>query len=257
VARQKGIFVSSPTPEVTRLTTGTDLPTRLANDLRDRLGRSEWLAGEKLPTEGELCQQYGVSRATVRQALRTLGNDGLLVVRQGVGSFVSENSIIRAGMQELKSITSTIEEMGHKPGMQYHHRVVRKATEDDIEMFRLQPGDQVVDIRRRILADGIVVAYSYDVLPRWVFPSDFKPSDLTGSVFGKLAETGGPVPDWGLAKVHAVLSSEVAWDDKEQKEQLFVLLDQLQYDTENRPFMHTRSYFVEGKFNFTVVRTTR
>jgi GntR family transcriptional regulator len=229
----------------------------MANDLRERLIREEWIAGEKLPTESKLCTQYGVSRATVRQALRTLAGDGLIVIRQGVGSFVSENSIIRTGMQELKSITSTIAEMGHKPGMQYHHRVIRKANADDVEMFHLEPGDQVVDIRRRILADGIVVAYSYDVLPRWVFPNDFKPSDLTGSVFAMLDKSGGPVPDWGLAKVHAVLSSDVAWDEKEEKEQLFVLLDQLQYDTENRPFMHTRSYFVEGRFNFTVVRTTR
>jgi GntR family transcriptional regulator len=244
-------------PQVTRLTTGTDLPTRLATDLRDRLARNEWVAGDKLPTESELCEQYGVSRATVRQALRTLGSDGLITVRQGRGSFVSENAMIRAGMQDLKSITSTIEEMGHKPGMEYHHRVIRAATEDDIEMFQLQPGDEVVDIRRRILADDIVVAYSYDVLPRWAFPADFVASDLTGSVFGTLAATGGPVPDWGLAHVHAVQSSEVAWDDKDGTTQLFVLLDQLQYDTNSRPFMHTRSYFVEGRFDFTVVRTTR
>jgi GntR family transcriptional regulator len=249
--------VSMSTPQVTRLTTGTDLPTRLANDLRDRLGRDEWRPGEKLPTESELCEQYGVSRATVRQALRTLGGDGLIVVRQGLGSFVSENAIIRAGMQELKSITSTIAEMGHKPGMEYHHRVIRPANDEDIERFKLSQGDEVVDIRRRILADDIVVAYSYDVLPRWVFPADFVATDLTGSVFGTLAETGGPVPDWGLAHVHAVLSGEIAWDDEDGKERLFVLLDQLQYDTNNRPFMHTRSYFVEGRFNFTVVRNTR
>jgi GntR family transcriptional regulator len=242
---------------VSRLTTGVDLPTRLANDLRDRLGRNEWYAGEKLPTENELCEQYGVSRATVRQALRTLGNDGLIVIRQGRGSFVTESSMIRAGMQELKSITSTIAEMGHKPGMEYHHRVYREATEEDIEMFQLERGAQVLDIRRRILADDVVVAYSFDVLPRWVFPADFAPSDLTGSVFAALRESGGPVPDWGRATVHAVLSSDVAWDDRDGGEKLYVLLDQLQYDTENRPFMHTRSYFVEGKFNFTVIRTTR
>lgn len=250
-------MVDTSLPPVARLTTGTDLPTRLASDLRERLARDEWAAGDKLPTEGELCVQYGVSRATVRQALRSLGSDGLIVVRQGRGSFVSENAMIRAGMQELKSITSTIAEMGHTPGMEYHHRVIRLADEQDIEMFGLQPGDQVLDIRRRILADGIVVAYSYDVLPRWAFPADFKATDLTGSVFGTLAATGGPEPDRGLAHVHAVLSSEVAWDSDDDEEQLYVLLDQLQYDTQNRPFMHTRSYFVEGRFDFTVVRTTR
>ena len=241
----------------TRLTTGTDLPTRLSIDLRERLSRHEWHAGEQLPTESALVSYYGVSRATVRQALKSLESDGLILTRQGRGSFVSEHSMIRVGMQELKSITATIEQMGHKPGMQYHHRVIRKATDDDLEMFQLEAGDEVVDIRRRILADDVVVAYSYDVLPRWVFPADFSPRDLTGSVFGTLADTGGPIPDWGTAQVHAVLSSDVAWDDKSGKDQLFVLLDQLQYDRNGRPFMHTRSYFVEGRFNFTVIRTTR
>jgi GntR family transcriptional regulator len=249
--------MSSSPLTTTRLTTGTDLPTRLSNDLRDRLDRHEWHAGEQLPTESALVAYYGVSRATVRQALKSLESDGLIVTRQGRGSFVSEHSMIRVGMQELKSITATIAQMGHKPGMQYHHRVIRKATDDDIAMFQLEAGAEVVDIRRRILADGIVVAYSYDVLPRWVFPDDFAPSDLTGSVFGTLAEADGPIPDWGLAQVHAVQSAEIAWDDKSGKEQLFVLLDQLQYDRNGRPFMHTRSYFVEGRFNFTVIRTTR
>ncbi len=248
--------MSTLPPQTNRLTTGVDLPTRLANDLRARLNRNEWHAGEKLPTESELCTEYGVSRATVRQALRSLGSDGLIVVKQGRGSFVSEQSMIRAGMQELSSITSTIREMGHEPGMVYHHRVVRVASDDEIETFQLQPGDEVLDIRRRILADGVVVAYSYDVLPRWAFPKDFKPSDLTGSVFGALGELGGPVPDWGVAHVHAVLSSDVAWDSDSAEKELYVLLDQLQYDTENRPFMHTLSYFIEGRFNFTVVRTT-
>jgi GntR family transcriptional regulator len=242
---------------VARLTTGSDLPTRLAKDLRDRLNRSEWKPGEKLPTESELCDQYGVSRATVRQALRSLGSDGLIVVRQGLGSFVSETAMIRAGMQDLKSITSTIAEMGHVPGMEYHHRDIRPASAADQEMFHLAPGDEVLDIRRRILADEIVVAYSYDVLPRWVLPADFVPTDLTGSVFASLQESGGPDPDWGFAQVHAVFSDEVAWDEPAGEKKLFVLLDQLQYDTENRPFMHTRSYFVEGRFNFNVVRTTR
>jgi GntR family transcriptional regulator len=248
--------VTTARPTV-RLTTGAALPARLASDLRERVLGNEWTVGERLPTETELASAYGVSRATVRQALKSLEQDGLILTRQGRGSFVVEHAMIRAGMQELTSITSTIAEMGHKPGMEYHHRIIRPATSDDCEMFQLSPGDQVIDIQRRILADDITVAYSYDVLPRWVFPSTFQPADLTGSVFGLLAATGGPVPDRGLAHVHAVLSRDVAWEDDSGKERLYLLLDQLQYDRQDRPFMYTRSYFVEGRFNFTVVRTTR
>jgi GntR family transcriptional regulator len=247
---------SDQVPVVRRLTTAA-LPTRLANDLRERIARHEWHAGEQLPTEGALVASYGVSRATVRQALKALEAEGLISTRQGRGSFVTERSMIRVGMEELKSISSTIAEMGHTPGMIYHHRVIRPATDDERETFDLPAEAQVVDIRRRILADGITVAYSYDVLPRWAFPPSFRAEDLTGSVFAHLAAVAGAVPDWGLAKVHAVVSADVAWDDESGTDQLFVLLDQLQYDQDNRPFMHTRSYFIEGRFNFTVVRQTR
>ena len=242
---------------VNRLTSGTDLPTRLANELRGRLVRHEWQVGERLPTEADLVAGYGVSRATVREAMKSLEGEGLVITRQGRGSFVAERSSIRAGMQDLKSITATIAEMGHEPGMEYHHRVVRAATEGDQEMFSLNDGDLVLDIRRRIIADGITVAYSYDVLPRWVFPLAFEPEDLTGSVFGHLAATGGPIPDRAVAQVHAVQSADVAWDRALDEDHLFILLDQLQYDRKDRPFMHTRSYFVEGRFNFTVLRKAR
>lgn len=46
----------------------------------------------------------------------------------------------------------------------------------------------------------------------------------------------------------------VAWDDDVQDQQLFILLDQLHYGQENRQFMRTRSYFIEGRLNFAVVR---
>ncbi len=232
------------------------LPTRLADDLRERLAKHEWRQGDQLPTEAELVSTYGVSRATVRQALKTLEGQGLIITRRGRGSFVETDSLIRAGMQELTSITSTIAAMGLEPAMIYHHRILRPATPEERETFELREADEVLDIQRKILADGVTVCYSYDVLPRWVFPADFIPAQLTGSVFAFLEAHQGPKPVRALAKVHAVAHPRVAWDDDLADDQLFVLLDQLHYDDRGRPFMHTTGYFIEGRFNFTVVRTT-
>ena len=240
---------------VPRLGNPKTLPKQLAEHLRVRLANGEWLHGDQLPTEAELVDQYGVSRATVRQALKTLENRGLIVTRRGHGSFVAGEGLIRAGMQELTSITSTIAEMGLKPAMIYHHRLVRPATAPECDRFELAAGAEVLDIQRKILADDITVAYSYDVLPRWVFPRDFTPEQLTGSVFAFLAAHAGPTPLRALAQVHAVARPHVAWDEDFDDGQLFLLLDQLHYDEDSRPFMHTTSYFVEGRFNFTVVRT--
>lgn len=239
---------------------GRALPLRLATDLRRRLALAEWSAGDQLPTEAEVGQTYGVSRSTVRQALAMLEAQGLIEVRHGRGSFVSDvadSSVIRAGLQELQSISSTIAEMGRTPRMLYHHRLLRKATAAEQERFGLPEGEEVLDIQRRIQADGVTVAYSYDILPRWAFPRTFRPHDLNGSVFNFLDSHSGPRPKRAVSRVHAVSSPDVAWGDAAADDSLFVLLDQLHFDEQERPFMHTKSYFVEGRFNFTVIRMSR
>lgn len=238
------------------LRTRRQLPALLADDLRARIRDGEWKPGDRLPTETELGTHYQVSRSTVRQAVKTLEAQGLLTSRQGKGTYLSSGPHIHAGMQQLRSITATIADRGLTPGMRYHHRRLRPARPEEQARFGLDGDAQVLDIQRRILADGETVAYSYDVLPRWVFPADFKPTDLTGSVFALLARTHGPVPMRALSEVHAVHSDSIGWGAENADHQLFVLLDQLHYDEQDRPFMHSKCYFIEGLFTFTVLRSS-
>ena len=231
------------------------LPQQVSDALRERIRAHEWEAGDQLPTESELVSTFGVSRATVRQSIKDLEAQGLVVVRRGRGTFLTEDHGIRAGMQELSSISDTIAQMGLHPSMQYRRRIIRPATDREVQAFDLAPPDEVLDIQRKILADDEVVAFSYDVLPRWVFPAAFEPTELTGSVFGFLREHDGPRPTRAVATVHALRDSTIGWDDETDSHELYVLLDQHQYDLHNRPFMHSRSFFLEGRFNFTVIRT--
>jgi len=232
------------------------LSAQVADELKVRIRAGEWATGSRLPTEAELVAQYAVSRSTVRQAVKSLEGQGMVTSRQGKGTYLSSGWRIHTGVQELRSITATIADRGLTPGMKYHHRKLRTATHEERERFALPSGAPVLDIQRRILADGETVAYSYDVLPRWVFAADFTPNHLTGSVFALLAETNGPVPVRAVAEVHAVHSPHIGWGSEARDQLLFVLLDQLHYDQRDRPFMHSRSYFIEGLFTFSVLRTT-
>jgi GntR family transcriptional regulator len=232
----------------------TSLPQQLADAIRVRIRAQEWAVGAQLPTEAELVTHYGVSRATVRQGIKQLEGQGLVVVQRGRGTFLADRSGINAGMQELASISTTITNMGFKSSMRYRRRSIRTASDAERQQFELPAGAEVLDIQRKILADNQTVAFSYDILPRWVFPPHFRPAHLQGSVFGFLAENGGLRPTRAVAQVHAVRSDSIGWDDANEH-QLYILLDQLQFDEHRRPFMHSRSFFLEGKFNFTVIRT--
>lgn len=65
--------------------------------------------GDKLPSELELAKLFGVSRATLREALRILEEEGYVVRKHGVGTFVSSRPILQSGMEELQSITKLME----------------------------------------------------------------------------------------------------------------------------------------------------
>ena len=75
-------------------------------------------------------------------------------------------------------------------------------------------------------------------------------------MFALLAAANGPVPVRAVYEVHAVHSRAIRWGPQADDHQLFVLLDQLHYDKQDQLFMHSRSYFIEGLFTFTVLRST-
>jgi DNA-binding FadR family transcriptional regulator len=64
----------------------------LADQLRDQIASGQVRPGERLPTEPQLCASFGLSRSTVREALRLLASQHLIITTRGVsgGSFVSE-----------------------------------------------------------------------------------------------------------------------------------------------------------------------
>ncbi|NLN28126.1 MAG: GntR family transcriptional regulator, partial [Firmicutes bacterium] len=70
---------------------------RVRKDLLERLGRGEWATGDRLPTEAQLAAEYGVSRTTIRNALKALVSEGYVVQRQGAGTFVAEGRRAVAG----------------------------------------------------------------------------------------------------------------------------------------------------------------
>lgn len=64
---------------------------QVAAQIRDLVLSGQLTSGDRLPTEGELCERFGVSRSTVREALRTLASDGIVVTQRGAngGTFIA------------------------------------------------------------------------------------------------------------------------------------------------------------------------
>ena len=231
------------------------LATQVRDQLRTRILTHEWREGKKIPSEFDLAGQYQVSRVTIRTALKALEAQGLLDIRHGSGAYVANfGSSIRAGLQELRSITETIREMGLEPGMS--HRVVRRRGATADEAFRLQiaVGEPVLYMEWAILADAEVVAYSYDAVAIRDLPEESIGEMGKGSVFGAFAKLG-IFPVRALAEIHAMSSTEVGWGRGRPTSGLYLLLKQVHFLRDGVPVMASDTYFVEGRFQFIIHRT--
>jgi GntR family transcriptional regulator len=102
-------------PPINRLTAAAPLYYQIAASLRDQIESGKLVPGSRLPPERELSELLGVNRMTLRQALQVLEGQGLLIRRQGDGTYVSDPKIERQAGR-LFSFTRGMERRGFKPG---------------------------------------------------------------------------------------------------------------------------------------------
>jgi GntR family transcriptional regulator len=234
---------------------GSNLGRELAEKLRARIIDGEFQAGARLPSETAISDAYGVSRVTVRTAVKLLESQGLVNVRHGSGTYVADfGGQVRTGLQELRSITETIQEMGFTPRMERHRMEQRPASCEEAAKLGIAPDTEVISIQRAILGDEIVMAYSYDVIPSSLIPRSHVGELGVGSLFGVLDQLGLQ-PVRALAELHAVSSTDVAWGSSQPESGLYLLLDQVHQNRRGEAIAYSKTYFVEGRFTFMILRT--
>ena len=101
-----------------------------------RITSGEWMAGDRIPSENDLCETFGVSRMTVHHALRDLTARGFLVRRSGSGTFVAEPRSYVAEYSHL-DIIAEIAARGRRHGAEVLRRELRPATDAEAEAFEV------------------------------------------------------------------------------------------------------------------------
>src|SRR5215207_6384310 len=161
-------------------------------ELRQAIARGTFRPGAQLPTESELCQMLGVSRTVVREALRVLEENGLVIRRHGVGTFVRDQPILK-NLNFNFGITEMIESAGMTSGTSYLEIRSESADQEIAEQLRVPVGTPLVTVERVRTADGRPVVYSLDTLPESVLQrTDFDPQLLrTQSMYNILQASLG------------------------------------------------------------------
>ena len=137
---------------------------QLAQRLRRQIAEGTYGQGDRLPSEADLCAQFGVSRITVRAALDQLVDAGLLWRQRGKGTFVTAPLV----EHELIRLTDFVEDMagaGISPASRITHLGEELAPGDVARELDLAPHTAVVRLDRLRLADGRPIAFDVTYLP--------------------------------------------------------------------------------------------
>ncbi|MFW5941344.1 MAG: GntR family transcriptional regulator [Chloroflexota bacterium] len=132
---------------------GMPLYLQLYQLLRRRIRSGVLKPGDMLPSEMSLMERYDVSRATVRQALKELDSDGLIVRERGRGTFVAPPSV-EQNLVRIVSFTEDMNQRGLTPGTRLVSARLMPATEYMAEKLGIAPGEKLARIERLRLADG-------------------------------------------------------------------------------------------------------
>ncbi|MBE0699824.1 MAG: GntR family transcriptional regulator, partial [Anaerolineaceae bacterium] len=145
---------------------------RLQHELAQLIASA--VPGAKLPAEPKLARQMRVSRATLREAMRSFEGQGVIRRRQGVGTFVVGRSpVIETGLEVLESIESLSHRIGLEVSMGDLHITVAQASDDEAEALGVTPHSKLVQVKRVIHAGDRPVAFLVDTLPEDVLmPED-------------------------------------------------------------------------------------
>ncbi len=150
-----------------------DSPVPLHVQLRDLL-RAQILSGRlaphtQLPSERELCLQYGVSRITVRQALGELSHEGLIYTTVGKGTYVGVPKV-QEELRPLSSFTEDVRRRGMTASSRVLEAMIVPADDHLAELLRMPRGAEVVRLRRLRLANGMPLAIQLTWLPHHLCP---------------------------------------------------------------------------------------
>lgn len=230
----------------------------LADVVRDGLRRAVitgmYGPGSKLPNEDALAEQFAVSRATIREAVRGLAEEGYLSRRHGSGTYVTSRPMLRNSLDRNFSYTSYLESTGVRAGRRILEVRSAGATDPVAEHLELAPGAPIVILRRVRTADERPAVYSVDHVPADIIDLELDREGLSGSMYALLASRGHPVRHGEAVLAPATADAELASVLEVAPGTLLQHLQQVDVDAAGRHVMFSMEWHVPSVIELRVYR---
>ncbi|KLU59984.1 HTH-type transcriptional repressor YvoA [Peptococcaceae bacterium CEB3] len=214
--------------------------------------------GERLPPESELAKYYGVSRVTIRAAIKLLVDEGKLLVKHGLGTFVvNQLPVIPSSLEKLESLGDMIRLAGLIEGERQEETRISPCSPEWAAILDIEEGTDVVILEQLRTANSEPVALSWNVLPQSYVGDRLLGKEVPDSLFAFLER------ECQIALVRADTEISVPPSNDRFCQKLLLnpnpnstvlLMKQLYYDETNRPVLYSFDYLRNDIFHFWVRR---
>lgn len=237
-----------------------DAPTpiylQIAESIGSLLASGALPAGYILPPERVLCEQFSISRMTLRQAMSLLDREGLIDSRRGIGTVVRHNRL-RKQQQELRSFSEEIRERGGRPESRLISLGLATPAAAVREFFGLREDQKVYEIQRVRLNDGEPLALELARIPERLCPGLERFDLARSSLYEILEQSYGLRPETCNEEISAEIPSS------QQRKLLslpartaVLVINRKTYMDDGRPLELTRSVFRGDRYS-SVVHSVR
>ena len=189
---------------------GTPLYEQVERRLREAICGAAFAPDTAIPTERELAEGFGVSRITIRKALAQLEEDGLLLRRQGSGTFVApDRNRIQKSLSRITSFSEDMRARGLEPGSEWIGKTPGTVTPEEALALGLSPGAAIYRFSRVRYANAMPMAVECSTVPAFCLPG----IEAVGCSLYEAMERHGQRPTKALQRLRAV-----ALDDERAKQ---------------------------------------
>ncbi|GAC1669921.1 MAG: GntR family transcriptional regulator [Candidatus Dormibacteraceae bacterium] len=242
---------------VTPLGPRSSIVIRLRDALQATIEAQGLKPGDQIPSESELAEQYDVARGSVREALKLLEQDGLIDVRHGRGRFLSATSGLVVGrpVTRFESLTEMLAALGYETCNRVLDISVVPATHDEASALTVQPGADVIRVRRLRIHDKRALVFSENVFSAQLFDGEVPyGSDVAASLSAWMADRGCVLVS-SAADIQAVACpSVIAMLPEVDAIQPWLLISERCVDHRGAQVLLSRDYHRGDTFTFHVLR---
>lgn len=242
---------------------GMTLSEKAKIKIKEYIDEMDLSKNNKLPREEEFAKIIGISRVTLRTALNDLASEGLILRRQGKGTFVNLDSYnIKVKFNPVEEFTDMIRNSGYKPSVKLVSIQIVPGFEKIRDHLKLSSEDKLVMSEKIFFADKRLCSFCIDYFPLSAIGGEEAFDNFSkyeNSIFRYIYSHSGREILWDKVKIKTVngksiqnLSTYVS--DKKLSNKPFLLVKGINYDTDDNPLLYVEEYIDTDIIEFSMIR---